>query len=159
MLGLYHRLFFFLKELSVCWYHFFISNSVLFPFHLICRSISPPTVFTKVSKLPHGRKPKRTFQFSSYLKLSTAFSSVNHSNIFPLWPPWQDSLFIFLLTFWKLFFRQFYRTSIFSAVIRYYKLKFLGVPSSFSSIYPHPTTFIISCHLNADDFWIDISSS
>lgn len=108
--------------MSVCWYHFFISNSVLFPFHLICRSISPPTVFTKVTKLPYGRKPKRAFQFSSYLKLSTALSSVNRSNIFPLWPPWQDSLFILLLTFWKLFFRKFYRTIIFYAVIRYYKL-------------------------------------
>ena len=92
----------------------------------------------KSQNYPMAGSHKGHFQFLSYLNLSTAFSSVTHSNIFPLGPSWQDSLFILLLTFWKLFFRQFYRTIIFYAVIRYYKLKFLGVLSSFSSIYPHP---------------------
>ena len=92
----------------------------------------------KSQNYPMVGSHKGHFQFSSYLNLSTPFSSVTHSNIYPLCPPWQDSLFILLLTFWKLFFRQFYRTIIFYAVIRYYKLKFLGVLSSFSNIYPHP---------------------
>lgn len=111
-------------------------------FRVICRSISPPTVFTKVTNYPILRSQKGHFQFSSYLNLSTAFNTVNHCDIFPLCPPWQKSPYFLVTVLATLF--QFYSTIIFYPAIRYYILKFFGAQSSFSSIYLHPTTFIIS---------------